>query len=69
MPKKSKTFEETYEQLLLKINMLEAGNLSLDESIKIYEEATELSSECQQFLKNAKIKLDSINDKKEEVNE
>ena len=46
-------FEETIKQLELIVNELEKGNLSLDESVKKFEEGIKLSKLCNQFLNNA----------------
>ncbi len=53
-------FEETIKQLELIVNELEKGNLSLDESVKKFEEGIKLSKLCNQFLNNAEKKINIL---------
>lgn len=57
---KNETYEELYEQLLGYLDKLENGNLKLDESLKLYQEAMELADLCQKQLENAQKKLQKI---------
>ncbi len=57
-----KNFEESIKALEEIIHALEAGNLSLEETIKKYQEGLELSKSCHDMLENAQKVLD---DKKE----
>lgn len=54
---KEKTFEEMMEQLEEIAKDLENGNLSLDESVKKFEEGMELSKECSKVLEEAEKKI------------
>ncbi|MGE4571736.1 MAG: exodeoxyribonuclease VII small subunit [Candidatus Izemoplasmatales bacterium] len=47
------TFEENLKSLELIVKKLESGDLSLDESVKIYNEGIELAKECHKELKDA----------------
>ena len=42
------------------VTALEAGGISLDETLKMFEEGAKLLKECQQELKQAEIKIDGI---------
>ena len=53
-------FEETIKQLELIVNELEKGNLSLDESVKKFEEGIKLSKLCNEFLNNAEKKINIL---------
>ena len=37
--------------------LLESGDLSLEESVKLFEEGTKLSAECSKQLKTAELKI------------
>lgn len=53
-------FEETIKQLESIVNELEKGNLSLDESVKKFEEGIKLSKLCNEFLNNAEKKINIL---------
>ena len=42
------------------VTVLEAGGISLDETLKMFEEGAKLLKECQQELDQAEIKIDGI---------
>tara|TARA_Y100001970_G_scaffold122975_1_gene152430 strand:+ start:1467 stop:1667 length:201 start_codon:yes stop_codon:yes gene_type:complete len=42
------------------VTVLEAGGISLDETLKMFEEGAKLLKECQQELEQAEIKIDGI---------
>lgn len=50
------------EEIVLK---LEKGDLALEETIKLYDEATKLSGYCTAMLDNAKLKIEELSEKKE----
>lgn len=50
------------EEIVLK---LEKGDLPLEETIKLYDEATKLSGYCTAMLDNAKLKIEELSEKKE----
>ncbi len=66
MADKKITFEDTLESLKKIVEKLEGGSLSLEESLKLYEEGIALTSFCDKHLKNAKLKISEL---KEETNE
>ncbi|PHV72365.1 exodeoxyribonuclease VII small subunit [Sporanaerobium hydrogeniformans] len=53
MAKKQKKFEEALGELEQIITNLEAGNMTLEESIKRYKEGMDLATECLTVLKKA----------------
>lgn len=57
---KNETYEELYTTLTKLVDTLENGNLSLDESLKLYQEAMNIAQQCQLKLEDAQTKLDSI---------
>tara|TARA_B100000029_G_C17104760_1_gene789247 strand:- start:225 stop:455 length:231 start_codon:yes stop_codon:yes gene_type:complete len=57
------SFEEAFEKLNKITELLEEGNISLDESIKYYEYGMLLKNHCEEKLKNAEIKIQKVVDK------
>ncbi len=55
--RKNITYEAAIKRLEEIVTMLEGGELSLDKSLKLYEEATELSAFCKKYLDEAEGKL------------
>jgi len=62
--KKQPDFEQSLERLESIVDKLEAGELSLEESLKIFEEGVSLTRSCQQALNEAeqRVKQLTIND-------
>ncbi len=60
---KEKTFEEKLSRLNIIVSELESGKLSLEASLKLFEEGTLLSSALTEELKSAKIKIDELQSK------
>ena len=54
---KNKSFEEMMQSLEQIANELESGNLSLDDSVKKFEQGMEISKECSKVLENAEKKI------------
>ena len=54
---KSMKFEDAMKNLEELVSNLESGNVSLDESVKLYEEALELAAFCNSKLDNAESKI------------
>lgn len=68
---KELTFEKAMKRLEEIVNALENGTVSLDDSLKLFEEGIKLSKYCENELKNienkaSKILLDSKEEKFEE---
>lgn len=55
-------FESALKELEKTVSLLENGDLSLDDSIKLYEKGILLSKECALKLENAKQKIITLND-------
>jgi exodeoxyribonuclease VII small subunit len=62
MPKKTAeaTFEQIYSELETTIEQLEAGNLSLDEALVLYERGMELAKQCGVMLDRAELKIQEL---------
>lgn len=61
MPKKEKiTFEGATLRLEEIVKLLEDGKISLDESLKLYEEGISLVRFCNEALDNAEIKIKKL---------
>ena len=54
MAKKTKTFEEALSRLEEIVTLMEKGELSLDDTVKLYKEGDELASFCGGKLTDAK---------------
>ena len=69
MSKKSKSFEESLKRLQEISELLEGSDVSLEDSIKLYEEGIKLSKECYSTLEKAELKIEELNDElKQELN-
>lgn len=55
--KENKSFEEMMQDLETIAKDLEGGELSLDESVKKFEEGMKISKECSEILENAEKKI------------
>jgi exodeoxyribonuclease VII small subunit len=60
MAKKVKNYKELTEQLEEVLNELESGELSVEESMKKYEEGVSLTKELVQILEKAEAKVKMI---------
>jgi exodeoxyribonuclease VII small subunit len=58
-------YENAKKMLLDIVNKLEQGSISLDDSIKLFEQGSHLVKNCQDFLKKAKDKIEAINKKED----
>jgi len=54
------TFEKSVEQLDSIVERMESGELSLDESLKLFEKGVKLTRECQQTLADAEAKIEKL---------
>ncbi len=55
-------YEDSVKKLEEIVAKLEKGNLSLEESLKLYEEGAVLSENCRKMLSDAKLKITNINE-------
>ncbi len=62
MPREAKRepFEQIYGKLEDRVNKLEQGGLSLEDSIALYEEGMTLARACQQRLDEAELKITKL---------
>ena len=60
MAKKSQTFEAAMERLDEIVALLESGETTLDESIRLFEEGTKLSARCGKLLDEAELKVTKL---------
>ncbi len=56
------SFEQAFDQLEDVIARLESGELSLEESVTLYEQGKQLSARCQQLLDDAELRVKKIAD-------
>lgn len=56
------TFEESLKKLEKITEKLESGEITLDESLILYEEAMKLSRECNKTLETAKLKIKELSE-------
>lgn len=66
MSKKKKSFEESLKRLQEISDLLEGDDVSLENSIKLYEEGIKISKECFKALDDAELKVEQLNDDLEE---
>jgi exodeoxyribonuclease VII small subunit len=59
--KTEKTFEESFTRLEKILVRLESDDISLDETIKLYEEGLMLTKICYEKLSNAELRIKEIN--------
>lgn len=62
-------YDEAIKKLEELVVKLEKGDCSLEETIKLYDEATKLSGYCTAMLDNAKLKIEELSEKKENSDE
>jgi len=57
---KDLTFEQALEKLDETVQSLEAGDLPLDETTKLYEQGMRLANRCTELLSKAELKITQI---------
>ena len=63
---RSNDFEKSISELEKIVSLLESGDITLDESIKLFERGTELAGECRKTLEIAKQKIITLTEAEEE---
>ena len=58
---KTPTFSEMTKRIEEIASVLEKGDVSLEDSLKLFEEASGLIAKCNKALNNAKMKINDIN--------
>ena len=56
------SFEEAYSQLEELVAKLESGDMSLEESVSLFERGKELATHCQSLLDKAELRVKKISD-------
>lgn len=54
------TFEEALQQLQETVAQLESGDLSLEESLGLFERGQQLAAYCGQLLDNAQLRVETL---------
>ena len=57
---KSKSFEENIQRLEQIVRAMEQGDVALGESIKLFQEGTELVRSCEKLLEGAELQVKKI---------
>ena len=60
MSKKSNTFEESIARLEQIVRGLEQGNVPLEESLKLFQEGTDLVRKCGKLLDEAELQVKKV---------
>ncbi len=60
MNPKNKTFEESISRLEQIVRAMERGDVPLEESLKLFQEGTELVRNCQKLLDEAQLQVKKI---------
>ena len=60
MNQKSHTFEENMQRLEQIVRAMERGDVSLEESLKLFQEGTELVQSCGKLLDEAELRVTKI---------
>lgn len=60
LPPETERFEALYERLQATTARLESGELSLDESLALYEEGMQLARRCQRLLAEAEQRIEVL---------
>ena len=56
------SFEQAYDELDEVIAKLESGEMTLDESLALYERGRQLSAHCQGLLEKAELRIQKLDD-------
>ncbi len=60
MNQQNRTFEESMQRLEVIVRTLERGDAPLEESLKLFQEGTELVRACNLLLENAQLQVKKI---------
>lgn len=64
---KDKSYEEAFKRMEEILQILETGNIKLDDSLNLYEEGIQLYKHCNEILEKAELKVSKFNELGEEV--
>ena len=60
MDKQNKSFESNMQRLEQIVRAMERGDVPLEESLKLFQEGTELVRSCNELLENARLQVKMI---------
>ncbi len=60
MNKENKTFEENLQRLEVIVRAMERGDVALEESLKLFQEGTELVRQCGKLLDDAQLQVKKV---------
>ena len=60
MSKQTKTFEESMSRLEQIVRAMERGDVALEESLKLFQEGTELVRSCSKLLDDAQLQIQKV---------
>ena len=60
MNTENKTFEESMQRLEQSVRAMEQGDVPLEESLKLFQEGTQLVRSCNQLLEEAQLQVTKI---------
>ena len=60
MEKQNKSFESNMQRLEQIVRAMERGDVALEESLKLFQEGTELVRSCNELLDNARLQVKMI---------
>lgn len=60
MEKQNKSFEDNMQRLEQIVRAMERGDVALEESLKLFQEGTELVRSCNELLENAQLQVKMI---------
>ncbi len=60
MKKDNMTFEESMQRLEQIIRAMERGEVPLEESLKLFQEGTQLVASCEKLLENAQLQVKMV---------
>lgn len=60
MNRKNLTFEESMQRLEQIVRSMERGEVPLEESLKLFQEGTQLVANCEKLLENARLQVKKV---------
>jgi len=60
MDEKKPSFEEAYKELTELVKKMESGEMPLADSVAAYEKGIKLKEYCEQLLKQAELKIETV---------
>ena len=60
MNKENKTFEENMQRLEQIVRAMERGDVALDQSLKLFQEGTQVVRNCEKLLDEAQLQINKI---------